>query len=137
MISIPISGDDENLVTPCPLAVGTYPYRVLLSEGGAETFDPQLTLEGAVMVGEPANRHVKGRTFTMAVRLLAFRGIEDTQCGFKLFRTEVAHDVFGRLKVYGNVAMANVFLHLLYVMDQVNFVTQDGLLTVLMVQMKA
>jgi len=42
-----------------------------------------------------------------------------------------------KTKVYGIVAMANVFLHLLYVMDQVNSVTQAGLLTVLMVQMKA
>ena len=41
-----------------------------------------------------------------------------------------------KIKVNGIVAMANVFLHLMYVMDQVNFVTQAGVLTVLMVQMK-
>ena len=40
-------------------------------------------------------------------------------------------------KVYGIVAMANVFQHHMYVMAQVNFVTQAGVLTVLMVQMKA
>ena len=56
LISIPISGDDENLVTPCPLAIGTYPYRVLLSQDGAETFNPQLTLQGTVMVVEPTAR---------------------------------------------------------------------------------
>jgi len=42
-----------------------------------------------------------------------------------------------KTKVYGIVAMANVFQHHMYVMAQVNFVTQDGVLTVLMVQMKA
>jgi hypothetical protein len=42
-----------------------------------------------------------------------------------------------KTKVYGIVAMANVFQHPMYVMDQVNFVTQVGLLTVPMVQMKA
>ena len=42
-----------------------------------------------------------------------------------------------KIKVYGIVAMANVFLHRMYVTDQVNFVMQAGVLTVLMVQMKA
>jgi len=66
LISIPVSGDNENLVTPCPLALGSYPYRVLLSEGGGvETFNPQLTLEGTLMVVEPAPaRRAPGRTRT-------------------------------------------------------------------------
>ena len=42
-----------------------------------------------------------------------------------------------KTKVYGIVAMASVFQHPMYVMAQVNFVTQAGLLTVPMVQMKA
>jgi len=42
-----------------------------------------------------------------------------------------------KTKVCGIVAMANVFQHHMYVMDQVNFVTLDGVLTVPMVQMKA
>jgi len=41
------------------------------------------------------------------------------------------------IKDYGIVAMDNVFLHPMYVMAQVNFVTQAGVLTVPMVQMKA
>jgi len=49
--------------------------------------------------------------------------------------TVLLHHV--KTKVYGIVAMANVFLHHMYVMAQVNFVTQAGVLTVLMVQMKA
>jgi hypothetical protein len=42
-----------------------------------------------------------------------------------------------KIKVYGIVAMANVFQHHMYVMDQVNSVTQAGVLTVSMAQMKA
>jgi hypothetical protein len=42
-----------------------------------------------------------------------------------------------KTKVYGIVAMANVFQYHMYVMDQVNSVTQDGVLTVLMAQTKA
>ena len=65
LISIPVEGDNENLVTPCPLVLGSYPYRVLLSEGGVETFNPQLTLEGTLMVVEPSpGRRAPGRAHT-------------------------------------------------------------------------
>jgi len=49
--------------------------------------------------------------------------------------TVLLHHV--KTKVYGIVVMANVFLHHMYVMAQVNFVTQAGVLTVPMAQMKA
>ena len=49
--------------------------------------------------------------------------------------TVLLHHV--KTKVYGIVAMANVSQHHMYVMAQVNFVTQAGVLTVPMVQMKA
>jgi len=42
-----------------------------------------------------------------------------------------------KTKDYGIVAMANVFQQDGYVMDQLNSVTQDGVLTVTMAQMKA
>ena len=42
-----------------------------------------------------------------------------------------------KTKVYGIVVMANVSQQVMYVMAQVNFVTQAGLQTVLMAQMKA
>ena len=42
-----------------------------------------------------------------------------------------------KTKVYGIVVMANVFQQVMYVMAQVNSVTQVGLLTVPMAQMKA
>ncbi len=52
--------------------------------------------------GAPVLRLFMARGF-MALRtvLLGLRGITDTQCGFKAFKREVAHDVFGRLKLYG------------------------------------
>jgi dolichyl-phosphate beta-glucosyltransferase len=48
---------------------------------------------GAVRYDEPWYRHLMGRVFNFLVRLLAVPGIQDTQCGFKCFRREVAHDV--------------------------------------------
>ncbi len=63
----------------------------------------------AVRVDEPLMRHIMGRIFNKLIQLILPMGdIEDTQCGFKVFRTEVAHDVFGRLKVYGDVAEFSV-----------------------------
>lgn len=49
---------------------------------------------GAVRYDEPAYRHIMGRVFNFIVRLLALPGFQDTQCGFKCFRREVAHDIF-------------------------------------------
>ena len=49
---------------------------------------------GAVRYGEPAYRHWIGRVFNLIVRLLAVPGFQDTQCGFKCFRGEVATALF-------------------------------------------
>jgi len=49
-------------------------------------------VEGARRYGEPPHRHLMGRVFNLIVRLLAVRGFQDTQCGFKCFRREVARD---------------------------------------------
>ena len=50
--------------------------------------------EGAVRYDEPAYRHFIGRVFNTLVRVLALPGLQDTQCGFKCFRDEVAEKVF-------------------------------------------
>ncbi len=49
---------------------------------------------GARRVGEPEYRHLMGRVFNFIVRLLAIPRIQDTQCGFKVFRRDVAREVF-------------------------------------------
>ncbi len=49
---------------------------------------------GAVRYGEPWYRHLMGRVFNLIVRLFAVPGLQDTQCGFKMFRAEVAEDLF-------------------------------------------
>jgi dolichyl-phosphate beta-glucosyltransferase len=46
-------------------------------------------------------RHVIGRTFHRMVEFLADAGVQDTQCGFKLFRSTVAHDLFSRMRMDG------------------------------------
>lgn len=49
---------------------------------------------GSRRVGEPEMRHIMGRVFNFIVRLVAVRGLQDTQCGFKCFRREVARELF-------------------------------------------
>ena len=49
---------------------------------------------GARRVGEPARRHVAGRAFNAVVGLLAVPGIQDTQCGFKMFTAAAADAIF-------------------------------------------
>jgi dolichyl-phosphate beta-glucosyltransferase len=44
-------------------------------------------------------RQWMGRTFNLVVRLFAVPGIGDTQCGFKLFRGDVARDLFREARV--------------------------------------
>ena len=55
---------------------------------------------GARRIGEPLYRHLMGRAFNLLVRTLLLPGIQDTQCGFKLFRRDTAHDIFGRARLY-------------------------------------
>jgi dolichyl-phosphate beta-glucosyltransferase len=59
---------------------------------------------GATRLNEPFYRHVMGRVFNLMVRLISGLAFQDTQCGFKGFRREVAHDLFSRVKLYGQDA---------------------------------
>lgn len=56
---------------------------------------------GAVRYNEPHYRHVMGRIFNFIVQIIAIRGFYDTQCGFKLFRREVAHHLFAIQTITG------------------------------------
>jgi glycosyltransferase involved in cell wall biosynthesis len=59
---------------------------------------------GAARANEPYLRHLAGRTFNLMVRLFTGLEFHDTQCGFKGFRREVAHDLFSRVRLYGEDA---------------------------------
>jgi glycosyltransferase involved in cell wall biosynthesis len=49
---------------------------------------------GAVRYNEPFYRHFGGRMINAIIRWLALPGLQDTQCGFKCFRADVAEDLF-------------------------------------------
>jgi len=56
---------------------------------------------GAVRYNEPFYRHFIGRGYNLLIRWLALPGLNDTQCGFKCFRGEVAEDLFRRQTLSG------------------------------------
>lgn len=54
-----------------------------------------------IRVKAKLHRRLIGRTFHFLVKSLANPGVQDTQCGFKLFRSEVSHDLFSRMRMDG------------------------------------
>lgn len=69
-------------------------------EGGCDVAIGSREGIGARRVGEPAYRHLMGRVFNGLVRLLVLPGIQDTQCGFKLFRRPAAREILDRARLY-------------------------------------
>jgi dolichyl-phosphate beta-glucosyltransferase len=57
--------------------------------------------DGQVRVNARLHRRVIGRIFHAMVEILTVPGVKDTQCGFKLFRGPVAHDLFSRMRIRG------------------------------------
>jgi glycosyltransferase involved in cell wall biosynthesis len=93
-----IAFSDADLATPLSYLVEL---RAALAEG-CDIAIGSREGAGARRVGEPAYRHVMGRVFNGLVRLLLVPGVHDTQCGFKLFRAEVARDLLERSRLYRN-----------------------------------
>ncbi len=58
-------------------------------------------IAGAIRYNEPFYRHLMGRVFNFVVRRLIIPGIEDTQCGFKMFTREAAAQVFPHQTIDG------------------------------------
>ncbi|MBI3306822.1 MAG: glycosyltransferase family 2 protein [Candidatus Omnitrophica bacterium] len=54
-----------------------------------------------VEIHQPFWRENMGRIFNFAARLLSFRGIKDSQCGFKCFKREAAKRLFSMQKLSG------------------------------------
>ena len=57
-------------------------------------------IAGALRDKEPIHRHLMGKVFNLVVQTLAIPGIQDTQCGFKLFTSLAVKKVFPKIQVY-------------------------------------
>ncbi|MBC7876011.1 MAG: glycosyltransferase family 2 protein [Anaerolineales bacterium] len=56
---------------------------------------------GAIRFNEPPYRHWGGRAINLVIQLLILPGLNDTQCGFKCFRAEIAENLFRQQTLTG------------------------------------
>ena len=57
--------------------------------------------QAARRIGEPTYRHVMGRLFNFVVQRLVLPGIDDSQCGFKMFTARAVASIFPLVTVNG------------------------------------
>jgi len=57
--------------------------------------------KGAVRYNEPPYRHLGGRGINFLIQVLILPGLNDTQCGFKCFRADVAEKIFNLQTING------------------------------------
>ena len=72
-----------------------------LREGNDLAIGSRAIVAREVRVNAKLYRRIMGRVFHGMVEALTVRGVRDTQCGFKLFRGPVAHDLFSRMRMSG------------------------------------
>lgn len=87
---------DADLATPL-----TYLPRFLDEiAAGADVVIASREGAGSRRIGEPWHRHVMGRVFNRLVQLLLLPGIEDSQCGFKMFTREISESILRNARLY-------------------------------------
>lgn len=57
--------------------------------------------KGAVRYNEPSYRHLGGRGINFLIQILILPGLNDTQCGFKCFRADIAEKLFSKQTLPG------------------------------------
>ena len=75
--------------------------RAELGKGAGVAIGSRALLGSRVEVSQPIYRVLMGKAFNLLVQAVLLPGIWDTQCGFKLFRADVAHDAFAALTTDG------------------------------------
>jgi dolichyl-phosphate beta-glucosyltransferase len=89
---------DADLATPIEELL---PLRAALAAGADIAIASRALPDSDIRTRQHPLRELMGRTFNVVVRALTVGNLKDTQCGFKLFRANVAHDLFGSATVDG------------------------------------
>ena len=103
-VGVEAARGDEVLVTDADLSTPIEELENLQAalDAGAGVAIGSRALRGSrVEVSQPAYRVLMGKGFNLIVQAVLLPGIWDTQCGFKLFRADVAHSVFENLVTDG------------------------------------
>ena len=103
-VGVGVATGDEILLTDADLSTPIEELDKLqaaLNNGAGVAIGSRAVRGSRVEVSQPAYRVVMGKAFNLIVQAVLLPGIWDTQCGFKLFRADVAHRVFADLVTDG------------------------------------
>jgi dolichyl-phosphate beta-glucosyltransferase len=101
---VAVAKGSEILVTDADLStpIEELPKLQAELERGAGVAIASRAVRGSrVEVSQPVYRVLMGKVFNLLVQAVLLPGIWDTQCGFKLFRADVAHEAFAELTTDG------------------------------------
>ncbi len=87
----PVLFTDADLSTPIEDALALHK----AIQAGADVAIGARLPDPSKLVRRPPLRRLMAFGFRMCVKLIALRGFRDTQCGFKMFRRDVARTLFG------------------------------------------
>ena len=98
-----VARGDQILMTDADLStpIDELPKLQAALARGADVAIGSRAAPGAREIDQPLHRQLMGKTFNRLVQTLLLPGFRDTQCGFKLFRGEVAHRLFADLVTDG------------------------------------
>ncbi|CAN5499859.1 glycosyltransferase family 2 protein [soil metagenome] len=89
---------DADLATPQEETEKLLPH---IAQGARVAIGSRPMKESDLEIRQPWYRELAGRGFNTLVQTLAIRGIEDTQCGFKMFDRAATQEIFSRCKLDG------------------------------------
>jgi Glycosyltransferases involved in cell wall biogenesis len=99
-----VARGDEVLVTDADLSTPIEELEkleVALKAGAGVAIASRSVKGSRIEVPQPIYRVLMGKAFNLIVQIALLPGIWDTQCGFKLFRADVAQPVFASLTTDG------------------------------------
>jgi dolichyl-phosphate beta-glucosyltransferase len=103
-VGVAAASGDEVLVTDADLSTPIEELDNLQAaiDSGAGVAIASRAVKGSrIELSQPVYRVVMGKVFNLIVQLVLLPGIWDTQCGFKLFRADVARQAFAALSTDG------------------------------------
>ena len=101
---VAVARGEEVLVTDADLSTPIEELEKLeaaLKAGAGVSIASRSVKGSRIEVPQPIYRVLMGKAFNLIVQIALLPGIWDTQCGFKLFRADVAHPVFAALTTDG------------------------------------
>ncbi len=99
-VGVEAARGDEVLLTDADLSTPIEELDKLqaaLSDGAGVAIASRAMRGSRVEISQPLYRVLMGKGFNLIVQAVLLPGIWDTQCGFKLFRADIAHRVFADL----------------------------------------